>query len=410
MERQIPMFKGFGTLLRSEGYKKDDLLPLTMPTDRDAQTKFINTFTEEKCFMDWAILTEIMKIPLDMSAEGRCRELVLRCFSFMTWLENLKPYPELKTQTNIVKHLEYVYKHPEKYHFPDTLRYRAETLVREWERVNWGLGRRQALEREAEQTAAAASASASSTSASATANKQVTNQEVAAQLDLATRRRLQRVRVSQDPNHPIYGLNGIMHGVCRQEKGAGWMLDKRYTAEKRRADVFGHNGLQVGDWFPTQLVALFKGAHGMSMAGIFAHKDGAAFSVVVSGKYEDLDSDRGSVLWYSGPHSHENDKRNQLSDEQVRGGRPLHISMREQTPVRVLRTSTGASRYKPSVGIRYDGLYMVTRVNERFNKYDGLYEQFKLDRVPDQTPLPQLSARSPTSQQVRDFRRMKEDS
>jgi hypothetical protein len=47
------------------------------------------------------------------------------------------------------------------------------------------------------------------------------------------------------------------------------MIDERYLDEKRKADVYGDNGLTVGDWWPLQHAAWFHGAHGHTMQGIY---------------------------------------------------------------------------------------------------------------------------------------------
>jgi hypothetical protein len=71
------------------------------------------------------------------------------------------------------------------------------------------------------------------------------------------------------PDHPIWGREGIMHGICYAISINGRrspQLDSRYKNEQRAANVLGSNGLTVGAWFPLQLVALFKGAHGSAQA------------------------------------------------------------------------------------------------------------------------------------------------
>ena len=71
------------------------------------------------------------------------------------------------------------------------------------------------------------------------------------------------------PDHYIWGLEGIMHGICYARSINGRrspQLDPRYKTEQRAANVPGHNGLTVGAWFPLQIVALFKGAHGHAQA------------------------------------------------------------------------------------------------------------------------------------------------
>ncbi|KAK1970191.1 hypothetical protein LY78DRAFT_677864 [Colletotrichum sublineola] len=86
-----------------------------------------------------------------------------------------------------------------------------------------------------------------------------------------------------------------------------------YAHEKRPANVRGHNDPEVRDWFPSQLSALFDGAHGHSNAGIYYQGEEGVFSVIVAGAYKDLDVDSGASILYSGSNAREsNDKDNIL--------------------------------------------------------------------------------------------------
>lgn len=86
----------------------------------------------------------------------------------------------------------------------------------------------------------------------------------------------------------------MCHGIAPKVGGKHahvCVLDERYRREKRPANVFGHNGLTPGDWFPNQLVALFHGAHGMSQGGVYGKVGQGTYSVVVSGQYKDVDNE-----------------------------------------------------------------------------------------------------------------------
>lgn len=56
--------------------------------------------------------------------------------------------------------------------------------------------------------------------------------------------------------------------------------------------------------------------------------------------------------------------------------------MKKQTPIRLLRSHKGKSRYAPSVGIRYDGLYQVTE-HEILDVAYAMY-RFTLVRMDEQ--------------------------
>ena len=59
------------------------------------------------------------------------------------------------------------------------------------------------------------------------------------------------------------------------------ILDK---STARPCNVFGHNGLTVGQWWPYRICALRDGAHGATQGGIAGSVERGAYSVVVSGK------------------------------------------------------------------------------------------------------------------------------
>jgi hypothetical protein len=70
-------------------------------------------------------------------------------------------------------------------------------------------------------------------------------------------------------DHPIYGESGIMRGILwyRTKHGSQTCLDGKYPVKDPR--VFGHNGLDVGAWFPRQMAALRDGAHGLYFTSVF---------------------------------------------------------------------------------------------------------------------------------------------
>lgn len=156
-------------------------------------------------------------------------------------------------------------------------------------------------------------------------------------------------------------------------------------------------------WFPYQLKAVFHGAHGTSQAGITIGPIGA-YSVVISDVYEDLDRDMGETVFYSGSGSHENTDPGRLAAVTT-GIRSLHASIENQQPVRVLRSHSGASRWAPSKGLRYDGLYKVVSYSTPKNGKGGLYERFRLERIDGQTPLEDCRAR-PNWQDLRAYERI----
>lgn len=207
-------------------------------------------------------------------------------------------------------------------------------------------------------------------------------------------------------DHPIWGEHGIMHGVIL-ERGQGgrpvYFLDDRFTP--REAKMYGHNGLHPGKWFPRQECLRFHGGHAQKQRGIFGHEETGAYSIVVSGAYDDKDKDEGDIIYYSaeGAHGRESSRK-----AEVKGNRALRASISTGRPVRVFRNAKGSGRFAPPCGIRYDGLYRVVGKENRYNAQGGLYERFELRRLQDigQPDLEDIVGTSPTPQEQADFMRI----
>lgn len=207
-------------------------------------------------------------------------------------------------------------------------------------------------------------------------------------------------------DHPIWGEHGIMRGVI-MERGQGgrpvYFLDDRFPP--RNAKVYGHNGLQPGKWFPRQECLRFHGGHAQKERGISGHEDTGAYSIVVSGAYDDKDKDEGDIIYYSGEGAHGRDSSRRA---EVKGNRALRASISSGRPVRVFRNAKGSGRFAPPCGIRYDGLYRVVGKENRYNLQGGLYERFELRRLHDteQPDLEIIVGTSPTPQEQADFTRI----
>ncbi|KAA8898965.1 PUA-like domain-containing protein, partial [Sphaerosporella brunnea] len=183
----------------------------------------------------------------------------------------------------------------------------------------------------------------------------------------------------------------LMRGIQRYRNTNGILTMRLLpNADKRQADVFGHNGLQVGDWWPYQLCALRDGAHGSRQGGIFGRISEGCFSIVVSADSEYKDKDTGEELYYSGTISdipHGDGELPVLTN----ATKSLVLSLIRRKPVRVIRR--GPCELKkaiyPRCGFRYDGLYMVAHrdlVEPRSSERPAYY-RFKLIRCPDQPSL-----------------------
>ncbi|PSS03692.1 PUA-like domain-containing protein [Coniella lustricola] len=323
----------------------------------------------------------------------------------------------------------------DRFQFPEDVKRRAKALYEEYERVNWGNGdvsdsKGSDNDDESEFSPGGGGGGGGgggiggrSSSNSDTAIIVTTNgTEPASTADG------EFVVRFPPPNHPIWGVNGIMFGIAVKFGGKCpvMQLDRRYLRQKRDANVFGHNGLRPGAWFPSQLVALFRGAHGSRMGGIHGNRTQGAYSVVISGTYHKVDEDVGDKIYYSGPGSQENTDPHNLP----KGSTDiLQVSYESKRPIRVLRSSRNPFGLSPSIGIRYDGLYVVTRrMPLQKNDKGGLFAQFVLQRIgsgdlrdnrhqtegenhdddDEQESLLSIFRRSPTRAEKRDFERIKQ--
>ena len=209
------------------------------------------------------------------------------------------------------------------------------------------------------------------------------------------------LRQLPDMNDPRLG--GIMRGISLAE-GA---KHRSYTIFDKsiivNANVAGHNGLEIGQWWPFRICALRDGAHGATMAGIAGGEQTGAFSIVVSNGYEGMDQDFGHKIHYSAPNSHSNtDPNNPIITQ---GAKALIRSRLMGRSVRVLRSASGAWKGAPSRGIRYDGLYSVARESLKCNSKGGAYLRFTLVRDGEQADIDKAR---PTGAEKRAFDRLGE--
>ncbi|TVY88665.1 E3 ubiquitin-protein ligase [Lachnellula willkommii] len=184
------------------------------------------------------------------------------------------------------------------------------------------------------------------------------------------------------PKHPIFGDMGVMRGICiRKVKRITYLIDPRF---KKDFKVFGHNGLEIGSVWPLQVAALRDGAHGAPVHGISGTAHDGCYSIVVSGKYSDVDQDTGDIIKYSAAGSLEADS---TADKTVGGTSALLRSIVTRQPIRVLRSAGGHWKGIPKAGIRYDGLYSVESSKEVTKRDGGAFIQFLLKRQEGQLPI-----------------------
>lgn len=205
--------------------------------------------------------------------DAATRKQMERAKRLLTFLEhNFEIEPRYRDEAKVGDILKIIFDNAA-FHFPDDMKSRARALYEDFEANDWGAVNFSTQDNDAEQQP--------------NSPVPVDDPEDGQPVDNVT----MHIRLPP-PHHPIWGVHGIMHGVCPKTGLVNTtQLDRRYLSEKRTAKVFGHNGLEPGAWFPTQLVALFHGAHGARMAGIYGNVVDGAYSVVVAGMYEDVDEE-----------------------------------------------------------------------------------------------------------------------
>ncbi|KAL8710135.1 MAG: hypothetical protein Q9220_005218 [cf. Caloplaca sp. 1 TL-2023] len=152
-------------------------------------------------------------------------------------------------------------------------------------------------------------------------------------------------------------------------------LDKEYPF-KASSDYVGEGRLVNGQWWPLQICTIRDGAHGIPEGGIYGQPKKGAYSVIVSGGgYSDVDD--GDTIQYCGTSG-------QPGQPTAATYRMIESS-RSHNTIRVLRSASVKSKYRPSRGYRYDGLYTVT-ATEILDEGTSMY-RFTLERCPGQDPI-----------------------
>lgn len=142
--------------------------------------------------------------------------------------------------------------------------------------------------------------------------------------------------------------------------------------------------------------------HGPWVSGIAPGPDGA-YSIALSGGYDD-DVDDGYAFTFTGSGGRDlkgtkTAPKNlrtapQSSDQSFedRNNAAIQRSVETQKPVRVIRGFKGKARskYAPSEGYRYDGLYLVKKawIEKGLNKGGFLVCKFAFVRMPGQEAIP----------------------
>ncbi|KAK7443494.1 hypothetical protein VKT23_015667 [Stygiomarasmius scandens] len=156
--------------------------------------------------------------------------------------------------------------------------------------------------------------------------------------------------------------------------------------------IGGVPGVRVGQIFKNRAELSKHRVHGQTSAGIHGSRQKGAYSIVLSGKYED-DGDQGEFIRYTGTGGQKDSFGNpgaQMHDQTF--DHPMNASLVQsywtKRPVRVIRGSEGNSKYAPAEGYRYDGLYVVTSFSEAKGRSGHKVCQFELRRIKGQPSIP----------------------
>ncbi|KAF9481401.1 hypothetical protein BDN70DRAFT_876367 [Pholiota conissans] len=162
---------------------------------------------------------------------------------------------------------------------------------------------------------------------------------------------------------------------------------------------YGHiPGIEVGTWWESRQGCSADAVHAPWVGGISGGAQGA-HSVVISGGYED-DVDDGYLFTYTGSGGRalkgtKSAPKNlrtapQSSDQNFEHtfNRMLKKSCETKKPIRVVRGFKSQSKYAPSEGYRYDGLYIVEKAWIEPGLKEYLVCKYAFKRLPGQPPLP----------------------
>ena len=173
-------------------------------------------------------------------------------------------------------------------------------------------------------------------------------------------------------------MRGISKSVSRKKDGRAYthnVIEPDYPF-KVSPNYAGEGSLTLGQWWPLQICAFRDGAHGETEAGIHGLKAEGAFSIIVSGAgYANIDE--GDTLHYCGTTN--------VKDVPSYHTKLLLTSFKNEQSIRVLRSAKGKSKYKPSHGVRYDGLYKIKSFE--IIDVDTALHRFEMRREHGQKPI-----------------------
>ncbi|KDQ10475.1 hypothetical protein BOTBODRAFT_68562 [Botryobasidium botryosum FD-172 SS1] len=160
-------------------------------------------------------------------------------------------------------------------------------------------------------------------------------------------------------------------------------------------------GVPVGTWWETRAECSAAAIHAPWVGGISGNAREGAWSVALSGGYDD-DVDHGIAFTYTGAGGRDLKGTKQApknlrtapqsSDQSFENPKNMALKVSSETgkPVRVIRGFKLNSEYAPSMGYRYDGLYIVKKawMAKGLNPKGYKVCKYAFMRVPGQPPIP----------------------
>lgn len=244
-----------------------------------ARVKFIKN--TQPAILAYAQASKKAGAVLDPTTDPIAKGRLLDTETFLTWLEeSVDMNPALKKQSNLPTILSVIYARAE-FHFPEDLRRKAQALHEKWDAENWG-----APAKPEPQPGGGVDTEDVNDDRGEEDDDGGNPRGPVSRRESTARSGNTRTHYPP-PTHTIWGRKGIFHGLAKKvniDTGrATTVFNDQLLSSKKDPKVYGHNGLTVGQWFPSQLSALWHGAVGSSQGGMSGHTANGAYSIVVSG-------------------------------------------------------------------------------------------------------------------------------
>ncbi|KDE08281.1 hypothetical protein MVLG_01545 [Microbotryum lychnidis-dioicae p1A1 Lamole] len=173
----------------------------------------------------------------------------------------------------------------------------------------------------------------------------------------------------------------------------------RLIGNRPNTKIFGHQrGVPVGTHWAFRMECSQAGVHAPVVAGIAGNEHVGAWSVALSGGYED-DVDVGYGFTFTGSGGRDlkgtsaapkNLRTAPQTSDQVftKLNAALKRSVETRKPVRVIRGFKGHSPWAPVEGYRYDGLYIITKYWQDVGEAGFKVCKYAFQRMDGQPEIP----------------------